>query len=120
MIDLPQKKSKFIVLIAYLAFTAFFAESFIFTQLNHEHNHDGIDDCCSVCDEIALAQLLLESLGRIAFIAVAIGVMSYTKKQIKKIIIMRQWWSDTCDERRSSGSKCVPVPICLLVAHGLP
>jgi hypothetical protein len=69
---------------AYLTFTAFFAESFIFTHLHHEHDRNGTHGSCSVCNEIERDQLILESLGRIGIAACLAGFIAHAKKQIKK------------------------------------
>jgi hypothetical protein len=73
-----------IILMAYFTFTAFFAESFIFASLHHEHDRHGTHGSCSVCNEIERAQLILESLGRIGIAACIAGFITYAKKQIKK------------------------------------
>jgi hypothetical protein len=91
MVNLPQKKLGIIVLTAFLAFTAFFAESFIVTSRNHEHDHDGADGCCSVCYKIELAQLVLEGLGRIGIIALIAGFITYTQSGAKKPAVLFQF-----------------------------
>ncbi|MDR2447203.1 MAG: hypothetical protein LBD58_07950 [Treponema sp.] len=88
MAYLPQRKLSLIVLTVYLAFTAFLAESFIFRELNHEHDHNGADGCCSICYEIELAQLLLEGLGRIGVVVLAASVIAYAKKQARKPVLI--------------------------------
>ncbi|MDR0706546.1 MAG: hypothetical protein LBF60_01535 [Treponema sp.] len=88
MAYLPQRKLSLIVLMAYLAFTAFLAESFIFTELDHKHDHNGAGGSCSMCDKIELAQLLLEGLERVGVIVLAAGVIVYAKKQVRKPIGM--------------------------------
>jgi hypothetical protein len=80
-----QKKPLFlIILLLYVAFTAFFEESFIFTHLYHAHDHNGAGESCSVCYEIEAAQLLFEGLGRIGITLFAAGLVAYVKKNIKK------------------------------------
>ncbi|MDR2098057.1 MAG: hypothetical protein LBP37_06015 [Spirochaetaceae bacterium] len=71
------------ILTAYLAFTAIYAESYIFTHIHHEHNHSGRHGACSVCDEMEFAQALLEGFGRIAIAAFLAGFIIYAKKQLK-------------------------------------
>jgi small-conductance mechanosensitive channel len=88
MKGLPQKHFLLIVLMAYLAFAAFFAESFIFTHLHHEHDHDSAEGTCSVCNEIELAQFLLEGLGHIGVILCVAGFITHAKKYIKKIVLI--------------------------------
>jgi hypothetical protein len=63
---LTLKKVGTIVLPAFLAFTAFYAESFVIAHLDHEHDHDGADGTCSLCSELERVILLVEGLGRIA------------------------------------------------------
>jgi hypothetical protein len=55
-----------VVLPAFLAFTAFYAESFVFAHFDHEHDHDGADGSCSLCSELERVILLVEGLGRMA------------------------------------------------------
>jgi hypothetical protein len=65
MIRAPLKKAGIIILLAFLTFTAFYAESFVFTRLGHEHDHHGADGGCSLCSELEQVLLLFEGLGRI-------------------------------------------------------
>jgi hypothetical protein len=83
MANLPQKKLSLVVFMAYLIFTAFFAEYFIVTQSNHEHDHED-DGCCSICHEIKIFQALLEGFGRVGVIVLAAGFILYTKEAVKK------------------------------------
>jgi hypothetical protein len=41
MVRAPLKKAGMIVLLAFLAFTAFYAEPFVFTRRAHEHDRHG-------------------------------------------------------------------------------
>ncbi|MDR2193007.1 MAG: hypothetical protein LBP19_00820 [Treponema sp.] len=84
MKNILKKPLFLIILLAYVVFTAFFEESFIFTHLYHRHDHNGVGESCSLCYEIERAQLLLESLGRIGIMFFAIGLIMCEKKQIKK------------------------------------
>ena len=80
----PQKTLFLIVVMAYVAFTAFFAEHYIVSQRFHKHDRHGAEGTCSVCSELERAQLLLESLGRIRFIAQAAGCIAYAKNHVTK------------------------------------
>jgi hypothetical protein len=73
-----------IILTLYLIFTAFFAESFIFTHLHHEHNHASRHGACSVCEELELAQAIIEGLGRAGIAVFAACFMIYARSRIKK------------------------------------
>jgi hypothetical protein len=88
MARLSQRRLTLVVLTAYLAFTAFFEESFIFTELSHEHNHAGADGCCSICDQIELAQLLFDGLGRIGLAILAADRFIRVKNRVKKPVAM--------------------------------
>ena len=65
---LPQKKVRLVVLLAFLALAAVFAEAFVFTALDH----DCIGEYCPICPQIEMAQRLLDGLGRIG----AIGLVA--------------------------------------------
>jgi hypothetical protein len=84
--NLPQKKFSPIILTAYLVFITFFTVNCIFPILGHDHDQNDPGGCCSVCHEIELAQLLLESLKRI--ILPVAGLVAYTKERIKKPSLM--------------------------------
>jgi hypothetical protein len=84
--NLSQKPLLLIILTAYMAFTALVTGNYIFERLDHEH--DGAGRSCSVCHEIALAQLLLEGLGRIGIILPIAGFVVYAKEHIKKPSLM--------------------------------
>ncbi|MDR0718146.1 MAG: hypothetical protein LBF78_00815 [Treponema sp.] len=88
MKSFPKNPVLLIVLMAYLGFTAFFAENFIFTHLHHNHNRHGAGGCCSVCTEIKLAQLLVEGLCHIGITALIAGLITHAKKYIKKIALI--------------------------------
>ncbi|GHV10128.1 hypothetical protein FACS189485_23100 [Spirochaetia bacterium] len=60
-----------IVLTAFLALSAVFAEGFLFTHLDH----DCIGEHCSVCLQIEITQNLLEGLGRMGIFALAAGLI---------------------------------------------
>jgi hypothetical protein len=77
---MPPRKPCLVLLLAFLTFTAFYAESFIFTHLEHEHDHDGADGCCSLCSEIETVIMLLEGFGRIAGLALAAVVIACIKE----------------------------------------
>jgi hypothetical protein len=65
----------------FMVFTAFYAESFIFTHLEHEHDHNGAGGCCSLCSEIELVLMLLEGFERIAcIILAAVGIACITRR----------------------------------------
>jgi hypothetical protein len=68
-----------IVLTACLALAAVFAESFVFTHLDH----DCIGEHCSVCLQIEIAQSLLQGLGRIGLLALAACLVPQIFKAIK-------------------------------------
>ncbi|MDR3357222.1 MAG: hypothetical protein LBO04_08585 [Spirochaetaceae bacterium] len=72
------------ILTAYLAFTSLYAETYIFTHIHHEHNRAGRHGACSVCEEIELAQALLEGLGRIGVAAFVAGFIAYAKPQARR------------------------------------
>jgi hypothetical protein len=86
--NLSKKPLLLIVLTVYLGFTAFFAENFILTHLNHDHDHDGAGGCCSICYEMELAQLLLEGLGSVGIILSVAGLITYAKECIRKPSLM--------------------------------
>ncbi|GHV82950.1 hypothetical protein AGMMS50212_02900 [Spirochaetia bacterium] len=67
MVGFSQKRLTLIVLTACLALAAVFAESFVFTNLDH----DCLGEHCSVCLQIEIAQNVLEGLGRIGLFALA-------------------------------------------------
>jgi hypothetical protein len=86
MVTVPQKRLScgsprlpLIVLTACLALAAVSAEVFVFTHLDH----DCIGEHCSVCLQIEIAQRVLEGLGRIGIIVLAIGFFAKAKKIIK-------------------------------------
>jgi hypothetical protein len=76
-----------IVLTACLALAAVFAESFIFTHLDH----DCIGEHCSVCLQIEIAQGLLEGLGRIGLLALAAclipRILVNTKSRLSFVVV---------------------------------
>jgi hypothetical protein len=81
MVRVPLKKAGMIVLLAFLTFTVFYAESFVFTYLDHEHDHDGADGCCSLCSELEQVLLLFEGFGRMACaVFIALSVIYGTKR----------------------------------------
>jgi hypothetical protein len=77
MIHAPSRKPGLVLLFAFLTFTAFYAESFIFTHLEHEHDHDGADGCCALCSEIEIVIMLLEGFGRIACAVLAAAIVAH-------------------------------------------
>jgi hypothetical protein len=83
MTNLSQKNSALLVFTAYLIFAAFFAEYFIVTQSNHEHDHDD-DGCCSICYKIKIVQSLLEGFMRVGAIILVAGFILYIKEAVKK------------------------------------
>jgi hypothetical protein len=69
------RKPGLVILLAFLTFTAFYAESFVLTHLEHEHDHDGADGCCSLCSEIETVIMLLEGFGRIVCAVLAAAII---------------------------------------------
>jgi hypothetical protein len=65
---------------ACLALLAVFAEIFIFTHLIH----DCTGEDCAICEQIEIAQRVLEKLGRIAAaVFLAFTIADYTKLLVK-------------------------------------
>jgi hypothetical protein len=73
-----------IILTLYLVFTAFFAEYFVSTRLHHTHDRAARHGACSVCEELELAQAIIEGLGRIGAAVLAACFAVYAKSQITK------------------------------------
>ncbi|MDR2509312.1 MAG: hypothetical protein LBC77_01560 [Spirochaetaceae bacterium] len=71
------------VLSAFLVFTAFYARSFIASELHHEHDREGRGNRCSVCDKIELAILFLEGFGRAFVIAAVMRAMLHAEIPVK-------------------------------------
>ncbi|MDR0639794.1 MAG: hypothetical protein LBG27_12995 [Spirochaetaceae bacterium] len=75
------KKVGMIVLLMFLTFTAFYAEAFVFTNIEHEHDHDGTGGCCSLCSEIEQVLMLLEGFGRMVCAVFAAWGIIYGAKR---------------------------------------
>jgi hypothetical protein len=80
MTRVPSKTLRLIVLLAFLMFTGFYAETFVLTHISHEHDHDGADGGCALCSEIETAVMLLEGFGRVAGVILAAAAIAYIKK----------------------------------------
>jgi hypothetical protein len=75
----PSGKPGLVLLLAFLTFTAFYAESFVLAHLEHEHDHDGADGCCSLCSELETVIMLLEGFGRIGCAVLAAALVARLK-----------------------------------------
>jgi hypothetical protein len=84
MKTVPRTSILWVLLTAFLSFTAFYAQSYIAAQLHHEHDHEDADGRCSVCHKIELATLFLEGLGRAAAAAIVLRVFLYAKRAMRK------------------------------------
>ncbi|GHV27150.1 hypothetical protein AGMMS4952_08370 [Spirochaetia bacterium] len=70
-----------IAMMAFLLPTAIFAESYVFTNLDHYCTGEH----CPICLQIEIAKNLLEGLGRIGIIALITGFFAHAGKHIKKV-----------------------------------
>ena len=81
---LPQKSLFLALVMAHVAFAAFFAEYHTVSLRHHEHNRHGTEGACSVCFELERSQILLESLGRLGCIVLAAGCIILGAKDLTK------------------------------------
>ncbi|MDR0663478.1 MAG: hypothetical protein LBF80_05295 [Spirochaetaceae bacterium] len=81
---MSKKPAVLIILTLYLVVTAFFAESFIFTHIHHEHNHAARHGACSVCEELELAHAIIEGLGRVGAAVLALCFIIYAGSRDKR------------------------------------
>jgi hypothetical protein len=87
MIHAPPKSLGLVVLLVFLTFTAFYAESFVLTHLSHEHDHNGANGGCALCFEIEMVIMLLEGFGRVIGAVFAVATIAYIKKFTPKPIV---------------------------------
>jgi hypothetical protein len=88
MIDAPPKSLGLVVLLVFLTFTAFYAESFVLTHFSHEHDHNGAGDGCALCSEIEQVMMLLEGFGRVIGAIFTAVIITYINKIILKSAVV--------------------------------
>jgi hypothetical protein len=78
-----QKRLPLIILTAYIALAAVFAEAFVFAALDHDH----VDGDCPVCLQIEAAQNLVKGFVLINLAILLTGLAVYAKTFVKNSTI---------------------------------
>lgn len=88
MNNIPSKKRILaFAFLTYFLIASIFSSVFILTNAEHEHDHRGANECCSICVQLQSANNILIQLG-MAFAGMSIfsAARIYSAIEIRKII----------------------------------
>ncbi|MDR1329480.1 MAG: hypothetical protein LBK23_07775 [Oscillospiraceae bacterium] len=81
-----RRRARYSIAVALIAAAMLLSSAVILTRAHHEHDHDGHDGGCAVCEQLCLAEGVLCALGTAAG---AVGVVLFSPRLKSAVAVVR-------------------------------